>query len=67
MDDLGKVKAGLKACKEWGMDMDECFRAGCPYFVEGTMEDDGLGCVGKLHADVLAMIQETEAEEDDRK
>ena len=67
MTDREKVKAGLKACTEWGMEMDECVRVGCPYFVEGTMEDDGLKCVYHLHADALAMIQEMEREEDDLK
>lgn len=53
MADIGKVKAGLRACRVWGQTEDECLGAGCPYLTEATTDDDESWqrCLEKLHRD----------------
>lgn len=58
MADREKVAAGLKACTEWGATEDECMKAGCPYLVDATVEDDTgwLHCIDRLHRDVMELL-----------
>lgn len=51
MADIGKVKAGLRACRVWGQTEDECLGAGCPYLTEATTDDDESWqrCLERLH------------------
>lgn len=56
---------GLEACTEWGLTLEECRARGCPYLIEGDRE--ALFCVRDLHRDAVALLKETDREEDDGK
>jgi hypothetical protein len=69
MADREKVLAGLRACREWSQEENDCMADGCPYLVEPTTDDDEswMLCLKRLHQDTMELIESMEREEDDGK